>query len=144
MKRIYNQDGVWYFDEYFAYLSKIKKRIPSDIQRVILDEERYTLNGENTLYDSKIIEFNYSEEYKKLTIVFLDAYYKRRYYYYFGNIEAISFSKSTLDMSSYLLIHEFSITKRGAYRYSFLFDSGFEFSVYFSSLRIHSSRKGRI
>lgn len=143
MKRIYNQDGVWYFDEYFAYLNKNKKRIPSNIQRVILDEERYTLNGENTLYDSQIVEFNYDEENKELTIVFLDAYCKRRYYYYFKDIEAVSFFKSTLNTNSYLLIHEFSIVRRGLYRYRFLFDSGFEFSVYFSSLRILSRRKGR-
>lgn len=46
------------FDKYFAYLNKNIKKIPSNIQKIILDEEKYALNGENTLYDSKIIEFN--------------------------------------------------------------------------------------
>lgn len=144
MKRIYNQDGVWYFDKYFAYLNKNIKKIPSNIQKIILDEEKYALNGENTLYDSKIIEFNYNEEHKKLTLVLLDAYFKRKYYYRFENVEAIIFSKSILSTNSYLLIHEFSISRKGAYKYRFLFDSGFEFSVYFSSLKINSSRKRRI
>lgn len=42
MKRIYNQDDVWYFDKYFAYLNKNIKKIPSNIQKIILNEEKYT------------------------------------------------------------------------------------------------------
>lgn len=141
MKRIYNHEGVWYFDKYFEYLNKNVKKIPNNIQKFILNEEKYTLNGENTLYDSKIIKFDYNEEHKKLTLIFLDAYFEKKYYYHFENVESIVFSNSIFSINSYLLIHEFGIIKKGEYKYRFLFDSGFEFLIYFSSLKIYQRNR---
>ena len=89
--KIYKRKGIWYFDDYFNYISSIRELIPKNIVNFIANPQFYNF-GEESLYDSKVYKFelkyNKTTHLPTLTMKFIGAY-KHNYIFKFVDIKIL-------------------------------------------------------
>ena len=86
--KIYKRKGVWYFDDYFNYISSIRDLIPKNIVNFIANPQFYSFDNKS-LYDSVVdkfeLKYNKMSHQSILSILFKGAY-KSNYIFKFEDI----------------------------------------------------------
>ena len=54
--KIYKRNGIWYFDDYFNYISSVIESIPKNIINYIANPQFYNF-GDESLFDSVVDKF---------------------------------------------------------------------------------------
>lgn len=97
------------FEQYQEYLSSIKDRLPKDVFDFLADPSRHDFS-ERSLHDSLLEKVEYIRflDTGKLTVslVFINADFNRRFYFYFQNVSQYKISQQASDMSSDLITYE--------------------------------------
>ena len=142
--KIYKKNGIWYFDDYFHYITSIIDLIPKNIVNFIANPQFYYFGCES-LYDAMVDKFELTYNKKThlpvLSIRFVGAY-KHNYIFKFGDIKSIVFPKDTEGLFEHeLLIHQFHIRRDGIFQYEFIFSSNAKLKILFRKLSINVETK---
>lgn len=135
---IYKKNKIWYFDDYFHYVTSIKHLIPKNAVEFISDPQFY-LFDKSSLYDSKITTFKltYNKKCKNtiLTIKLIGAY-GNIYLFKFYDVIKIILPKNDESFDHELLIHQFHIIDDDIYQYDFLLSNNSHIKITFKNLAI--------
>ncbi len=142
--RIYKKKGIWYFDDYFSYITSITDLIPKDVVSFIANPKFYLL-GSDSLYDAIVDRFELTYNKKShlpiLSIKFIGAY-EHNYIFRFGDIKNIVFPNDSDGLfDNELLIHQFHIRKNGIFQYEFLFSNNAKIKILFGKISIKVETK---
>ena len=142
--KIYRKKGVWYFDDYFHYITSIIELIPKNIVNFIANPQFYCF-GSESLYDAMVDKFELTYNKKThlpvLSIKFVGAY-KYNYIFKFGDIKSIVFPKDTEGLFEHeLLIHQFHIRRNGIFQYEFIFSNRAKIKILFTKITINIETK---
>ena len=142
--KIYKRKGIWYFDDYFNYISSVIESIPKNIVNFIANPQFYNF-GDESLYDSKVYKFelkyNKTTHLPTLTMKFIGAY-KHNYIFKFEDIKSIVFPNNTKGLFEHeLLIHQFHIRENGLFQYEFTFSNNTKLKILFRKLSINVETK---
>ncbi len=127
MSKIYKKNGIWYFDEYFAFLERKQNKIPFGIKNIVLNPNRYLFNRKETFHDSWFMSMNYSfdinKEVSNCVFYFLSPFHDKIYEFQFCDIQKIKIPNKLICKTD-LIIHQFSFCK-DFFQYDFLFSNSF-------------------
>ena len=142
--KIYKRKGIWYFDDYFNYISSIRDLIPKNIVNFIANPKFYSFDSKS-LYDSVVdkfeLKYNNKSHQTILSIKFKGAY-KSNYIFKFEDIRSIVFPNNTKGLFEHeLLIHKFHIRKNGLFQYEFTFSNNAKLKISFRKLSIDVETK---
>ena len=138
--------GIWYFDDYFNYISSIRDLIPKNIVNFIANPQFYNFDSES-LYDSLInkfeLKYNKKSHLTVLSVKFTSAYkYNYNYIFQFEDIKSIAFPNNTKGLFEHeLLIHQFHIRENGLFQYEFTFSNNAKLKILFRKLSINVETK---
>ena len=142
--KIYKRKGIWYFDDYFNYISSIRELIPKNIVNFIANPQFYSFDSKS-LYDSVVdkfeLKYNKKSHQTILSIKFKGAY-KSNYIFKFEDIKSIVFPNDTEGLLNHeLLIHQFHIRENGLFQYEFTFSNNAKLKILFGKLSIDVETK---
>jgi hypothetical protein len=143
MKYIILKEDQWYFDNYFQMLDVKKNKIPAHLLCFLQNKARYDLHSQESLHDSWLTNFTLSMDnspkISNIQLKFIGPYHDT--FYIFDFKQVINFQLQLEEMNKNdLLIHEFTIFKKGVYCYEFLFSNESYIKIYFKSLEITEQR----
>ena len=142
--KIYKRKGIWYFDDYFNYISSIRELIPKNIINFIANPQFYNF-GDESLYDSVVdkfeLKYNKKSHQTILSIKFKGAY-GSNYIFKFEDIKSIVFPNDTEGLLNHeLLIHQFHLRGKGILQYEFIFSNNAKLKISFRKLSIDVETK---
>ncbi|MCH5243253.1 MAG: hypothetical protein J1F67_12695 [Muribaculaceae bacterium] len=137
--KIYKRKGIWYFDDYFNYISSIRELIPKNIVNFIANPQFYSFDSKS-LYDSVVdkfeLKYNKKSHQTILSIKFKGAY-KSNYIFKFEDIKSIVFPNDTEGLLNHeLLIHQFYLRGNGILQYEFIFSNNAKLKILSKKLSI--------
>ncbi|MCH5239602.1 MAG: hypothetical protein J1F38_05220 [Muribaculaceae bacterium] len=142
--KIYKRKGIWYFEDYFNYISSVIESIPKNIVNFIANPQFYNF-GDESLYDSLVEKFELKYSKKShlpiLSIKFKGAY-GSNYIFKFEDIRSIVFPNDTEGLLNHeLLIHQFHLRGKGILQYEFIFSNNAKLKILFRKLSINVETK---
>ena len=142
--KIYKRKGIWYFEDYFNYISSIRELIPKNIVNFIANPQFYNF-GDESLYDSVVdkfeLKYNKKSHQTILSIKFKGAY-GSNYIFKFKDIKSIVFPNDTEGLLNHeLLIHQFHLRGNGILQYEFIFSNNAKLKILFRKLSINVETK---
>ena len=142
--KIYKKGGIWYFDDYFHYITSVTELIPKNVVNFIANPQFYSF-GSESLYDAMVDKFELTYNKKThlpvLSIKFVGAY-KHDYIFKFGDIKSIVFPKDAEGLFEHeVLIHQFHIRRNGIFQYEFIFSSNAKLKILFRKITIKVETK---
>jgi hypothetical protein len=138
-----NEHDMTCFDKYFEYLETIKALMPAELMQFAVDRRRYQLNGDHTLHDSWLKDFNVKKEYNpnnqsttSVQLQLLQAKHLAVICLNYGGVTEITCSLTPdrwVNRPVDLLVHEFIHLEGSTFKHSIQFDRSVWLNVSFSS-----------
>ena len=131
------------FDRYFVELNRIRSMLPQGLADFATCEARYTLDGEKTLHDAKIIGFDLQSTVspeqvweRNLTLRLLQALGREEIRLSYSGVFDVQLCFQPDEWPHRpvdLLVHEVSVIRPGVFRHLLEFDRGVFVDVEFSA-----------
>jgi hypothetical protein len=143
-KHIYKDNrGVICFDRYFAYLSTLRDRMSHEMFQFATDPARYESQGERTLHDAWLVEFNTTADHsnptqvaRKLSVSLELATHDLELTIYYEGVQELTGSlvpRKRPVRPADLLVHEFSMQPNKLMRHVVEFDQDVWYETVFST-----------
>jgi hypothetical protein len=137
-----DEEGAWPLDEYFSYIEAVADKMPPVLRAFATSISSYTLQGKESLHDSRVISFTVMKDRKdggvsniaSVEVVFLDQMFEDTFSLRYAGVSSFLAAEDGL-LSRYasdVLLHEFVVIAAGRYRHTVLFDGGGGYVVEFS------------
>lgn len=142
LERIYHDGVSWNFSDYFEYIKEVANEMPPSLRVFASAIESYSLNGNKTLHDARILSLVVSKKYganfssgkTSIEISLIDQLFEGKITLKYGDVSSFFFNESGLLENSHadVLLHEFTIVRPGVYKHQIVLDHGGELLIEFA------------
>lgn len=137
-------DGIsWNFSEYFEYLKGVEDEMPRSLWAFAGDIESYSLHGNKTLHDSRVLSLlvlkNYGAQFTdgktSIELTLIDQLFEGRTKLSYEGVCSLLIRDPDQQEHGHtdVLLHEFSIVRPGVYRHQIVLDHGGEIHIEFEA-----------
>ena len=136
-------DGIsWNFSDYFDYLKDVANEMPPSLREFAGDIESYTLHGNKTLHDARVLSLLVSKRYgagftdaaTSIEIRLIDQLFEGTTTLTYSGVSSFRCSDSDLHEHGHadILLHEFTIIRPGVFKHQIVLDHGGEIHIEFA------------
>ena len=141
LNRIYHDGVSWNFSNYFDYLEEVANEMPPSLRDFASDIKSYSLSGNKTLHDSRILSLVVSKRYDDqfsgggtfIEISLIDQLFEGKTTLCYEGVTSFCFNEPSLEGNGHadVLLHEFSIARPGVYKHQIVLDHDGELCIEF-------------
>lgn len=142
LDRIYHDGQAWNFSRYFDYIDTVASEMPASLRAFASDIDSYTLGGNKTLHDARMLSLLVSKQYKArfsngetlIALSLIDQMFEGTTTLRYGGVSSFQLCEPALEDNGHadLLLHEFSIVRPGVYRHHIILDHDGELQIEFA------------
>ncbi|WP_312238445.1 hypothetical protein [Stenotrophomonas sp.] len=142
LDRIYFDGLAWNFSRYFDYIDTVASEMPASLHAFASDVDSYSLGGNKTLHDARILSLVVSKQYEGrfsngqtlIALSLIDQMFEGMTTLRYGGVSSFQLCEPALEGNGHadLLLHEFSIVRPGVYRHHIILDHDGELQIEFT------------